>query len=164
MQAARHHVVHQVVARRDGIEDRAHGGGLFRPAHPAKAEIGQVFHADTHERANGRLYLESELALPIELNNTDKIALAREFAQREANIDGRLLPYTFAVHNIDTGNPHVHIMLNERVNDGLPRSPEVWFKRATPNKDPNTVGAVKVTALQHPIGRAGSIAWRRVLR
>jgi hypothetical protein len=52
--------------------------------------------ADLYERANGRLYVSADFALPRELSSEDQIALAHEFAQ-ELTKDGSL-PYTLAVH------------------------------------------------------------------
>lgn len=101
--------------------------------------------ADEHERANGRLYMEVEVALPRELDQQKQIELAREFAQeltRESN-----LPYTMAVHEGRGGdgqgdNPHAHIMISERQNDGVERDREGWFKRAN-REEPERGGAPK---------------------
>jgi MobA/MobL family len=89
--------------------------------------------ADLFERANGRLYLSADFALPRGLEPEDQIALAHSFAQ-ELTADERL-PYTLAVHaGHDAGgrehNPHAHLMISERRNDGVERSREQWFRRA----------------------------------
>src|SRR5262245_17412028 len=52
--------------------------------------------ADLHERANGRLYVSADFALPRDLSEEDQAALARAFAQ-ELTAEQRL-PYTLAVH------------------------------------------------------------------
>jgi hypothetical protein len=58
------------------------------------------------------------------------------------------LPYSFAVHKgRDGANPHCHLLISERVNDGHIREPDQWFKRAA--KDPLKGGAKKTTEL-HP--------------
>ena len=50
--------------------------------------------ADAGERANGRLYREVEFALPRELNERERVAVASSFAK---NLTGEeRLPYTLA--------------------------------------------------------------------
>ncbi len=101
--------------------------------------------ADEYERANGRLYMEVEVALPRELEQERQIELAREFAQeltRESN-----LPYTMAVHegrgkDGQGDNPHAHMMISERQNDGHNRDRDQWFKRAN-TLEPEHGGAPK---------------------
>ncbi len=101
--------------------------------------------ADEYERANGRLYMEVEVALPRELEQEQQIELAREFA-RDLTEDGNL-PYTMAVHegrgkDGQGDNPHAHMMISERQNDGYERDRDTWFKRA--NRDePEHGGAPK---------------------
>ena len=86
--------------------------------------------ADAHERANGRLFREVEFALPRELNEGEQIELAREFARRLTGADnGERLPYTLAVHRGKGENPHAHLMISERANDGIERDAAQWFRR-----------------------------------
>lgn len=86
---------------------------------------------DFHERVNGRLFKELEFALPIELSDDQRIALAREFAQSvTSGVDGGNLPYALAIHRGRGRNPHCHLLISERVNDGNSRSADTWFKRA----------------------------------
>jgi len=108
--------------------------------------------ADRHERANGRLYVELEFALPLELSHEQRISLAEIFAIERATLpDGSKLPYTWAIHAGGGTNPHVHLMLSERVNDGVERGSELWFKRAAVKGKPaETGGARKTDALAHP--------------
>ena len=101
--------------------------------------------ADLHERVNGRLFREVEFALPRELNEGDQVELAREFAAKLANADGERLPYTLAVHRGKGENPHAHLMISERANDGIERSREQWFKRYNA-KAPEKGGARKSMA------------------
>ena len=61
--------------------------------------------------------------------------------------EGERLPYTLAVHRGDGENPHAHLMFSERVNDGIERSREKWFRR-TNRKEPEKGGA--------RVSRAGS--------
>jgi hypothetical protein len=101
--------------------------------------------ADLFERANGRLYLSADFALPRDLEPEDQIALAHAFAQ-ELTADERL-PYTLAVHAGHDAdgrehNPHAHLMVSERRNDGVERSREQWFRRAN-SAHPDRGGASK---------------------
>jgi hypothetical protein len=100
--------------------------------------------ADQYERSNGRLYKEIEFALPVELNPEEMKKAAQDFAEYLTGKER--LPYTFAIHINDPGNPHCHLMISERANDGIERSPEVWFSRAN-SKAPEKGGAKKTTSL-----------------
>lgn len=89
--------------------------------------------ADRHERANGSTYLEFVVALPNELTSDQNSELLREFVAAEAL--GK--PYEFAIHcpqasigNVD--QPHAHVMINNRIPDGINRTPEQHFRRANP--------------------------------
>jgi hypothetical protein len=90
--------------------------------------------ADQHERANGRLYQQVEIALPRELLPEQQIELARNFALELAATRDGFLPYTLVVHSghrsSGNKNPHAHILLSERVADGHDRTPDTWFRRA----------------------------------
>ena len=82
--------------------------------------------ADLYERANGRLYVSADFALPRDLSAEDQIALARDFAQELTKDEA--LPYTLAIHagrdaDGNEHNPHAHLMISERKNDGIERSP-----------------------------------------
>jgi hypothetical protein len=105
--------------------------------------------ADLHERANGRLYVGADFALPRDLSTQDQVALAHEFAQQLTRDES--LPYTLAIHagrdaDGNEHNPHAHLMVSERKNDGIDRSPEQWFSRANPT-DPTKGVAEKSRAL-----------------
>ena len=105
--------------------------------------------ADLYERANGRLYVSADFALPRDLSSEDQIALAREFTQELTR--GERLPYTLAIHSGrdadgNEHNPHAHLMISERKNDGIERSPDQWFSRANP-ADPSRGGAEKTRAI-----------------
>ena len=84
--------------------------------------------ADDHERANGRLFKEVEFSLPRELPLDEQRELAEAFAQHLTAAEQ--LPYTLAIHAGKGSNPHCHLMISERINDGHARTPETWFKRA----------------------------------
>ena len=101
--------------------------------------------ADLYERANGRLYVSADFALPRGLDQDDQIALARSFAHELT--DSEQLPYTLAIHagrdaNGDEHNPHAHVMISERQNDGIDRDRAQWFRRAN-TAHPDRGGAPK---------------------
>ena len=98
--------------------------------------------ADEHERANGSLFREITFALPKELNEGQRRELASGFAAGVT--EGERLPYTLAVHRggPDGENPHAHLMISERANDGIERSREQWFRRYNA-KAPEKGGAKK---------------------
>lgn len=103
--------------------------------------------ADAHERANGRLFKQLEFALPKELSPGQLTALAASFCREMAQTKDGPLPYSFAVHKgHDKENPHCHLMISERVSDGVSREPGLWFKRAA--KDPAKGGAKKTNELR----------------
>jgi hypothetical protein len=108
--------------------------------------------ADDFERANGRLYVAADFALPRDLSAEDQIELAREFA-RELT-EKEQLPYTLAIHaGLDehghSHNPHAHLMFSERRNDGIDRSRDQWFRRAN-SEHPERGGAPKSRTFHGP--------------
>lgn len=101
--------------------------------------------ADLYERANGRLYLSADFALPRGLALDEQIEMAEAFVGELTEEEA--LPYTLAIHagRDEEGqehNPHAHVLISERMNDGIPRAREQWFRRA--NRDePARGGAPK---------------------
>ena len=132
----------------DEVEHVEHGN---MPSWAAGDERDYWRAADAGERANGRLFVEVQIALPNELDRTQQRDLARAFARQLT--EGERLPYTVAVHRGESkdpskpDNPHAHIVLSERSNDRVPRTAETWFRRAN-RKDPERGGARKVSHLQ----------------
>ena len=128
--------------------------------------------ADRFERANGTVYREIEFALPKELADAENIALARAFAERLADVPGGKTPYTFAIHRSEKKPMllHCHLMLSDKVNDGIDRDPALWFKRAAAspkNKnpvDPAQGGAPKTQARigQEWLGEVVRPLWARL--
>jgi len=106
--------------------------------------------ADRYERANGRLYQQVKIGLPVELSGEQQVALARAFAAELAETGDGSLPYTLVVHRGKGRNPHAHVLLSERVADGHERSPERWFRRAAVvgRQAPEAGGARKTAAFQ----------------
>lgn len=99
--------------------------------------------ADGHERENGTVYREQIISLPRELNFKQRIELIEFWITQEI---GTNHAYQYAIHNppaLDGGEqPHVHLMYSERLNDGLDRSPDTYFKRYN-SKHPERGGARK---------------------
>ena len=100
--------------------------------------------ADRHERANGRVYREVQFALPKELSESDQRALATRFAQDLTGAER--LPYTLSVHRGSGRNPHAHLVISERANDGIERPASQWFKRYNA-QDQEAGGARKSRAM-----------------
>ena len=103
--------------------------------------------ADSHERSNGRLFRSLTAALPNSLDLAGRLELARSFA---FHVTAGQMPYTLAVHAglskeaRAADNPHLHLVFSERVNDGVERAAEQWFRRAAPaGRDPASGGARK---------------------
>lgn len=118
--------------------------------------------ADTFERANGCTYREIEIALPRELTPTQRLELVRDFIQQEI---GDRHAYQFAIHNpraaIEGGEqPHAHIMFSERLNDGIERDPQQYFKRAN-TKSPERGGAKKARFGETPTERKAYLIAQR---
>lgn len=115
----------------------------------SKDQPGEYWRAaDVYERANARLCKRVEFALPRELDTEAQKQLVSSFAKQLADTKDGPLPYSYAIHKgHGQGNPHCHLMISERVNDGQPRSREDWFKRASP-VDPANGGARKTEALK----------------
>lgn len=111
------------------------------PAWAAASPLEYWRAADDFERANGVLFREVELALPVELNLPQKIQLAKKFAAETA--EGQM-PYTMGLHRGKEHNPHLHLVMSERYNDGHRRTPETWFRRAaSAGNSPESGGARK---------------------
>lgn len=112
--------------------------------------------ADRYERANGRLFTQVEFALPVELTAAEQNRLAHDFAEKlTAELS---LPYSLAVHKgrydhsgqaLPDGhaNPHCHLLISERMNDGIDRPAAQWFRR-TDRRNPARGGATKTEILK----------------
>lgn len=103
--------------------------------------------ADEHERANGAVYREIEVALPRELTADQRAELVHDFVRQEVGKDHA---YTWAIHTpkakLEGGEqPHAHIMYSERVQDGIERDPAQYFKRYNA-KNPEKGGCRKDSA------------------
>ena len=101
--------------------------------------------SDRYERENGNSYREFELALPRELERGHQIALMQRFIEQEL---GNRHAYQWALHVEEARDggeqPHVHLMFSDRINDGIERGPEQYFKRAN-RKNPEKGGCLKLS-------------------
>lgn len=99
--------------------------------------------AERHERSNGAVYREHEIALPIEMTYEQLIELAERLARELV----RYKPYQYAIH-VSKGklggimNPHMHLMYSDRVQDGIERPAAQTFSRFNP-KHPENGGCRK---------------------
>ncbi len=106
--------------------------------------------AETYERANGIAFEEWKIALPQELSHGQNMGLTRDLVEA---IAGDRLPITYAFHCPQTldahhEQPHLHLLISARQNDGIPRSPAQHFTRY--NRDhPARGGAQKDDAFWH---------------
>lgn len=87
--------------------------------------------SDQYERQNGSSYREIEIALPRELSPEQRKDLVKDFVEQEL---GQRHAYSWAIHtpkaSIEGGEqPHAHIMYSERIQDGIERGPDQFFKR-----------------------------------
>ena len=121
--------------------------------------------ADEYERSNGRLFTQVLFAIPNELSDEDALLLAYHIAEA---MTGNGAPYALAVHrggveiaDVETvpaalleadeerlppHNRHGHLMICERIDDGLERTAKEWFRRAN-RKEPALGGAAKDRAM-----------------
>ena len=124
--------------------------------------------ADEYERSNGRLFTQVLFAIPNELSDRDALLLAHHYAEA---VTENGAPYAWAVHRggvevpdgetadaappeADTApeaadeedlpphNRHGHLVICERIDDGLERTAREWFRRAN-RKEPALGGAAK---------------------
>ena len=147
---------------REKDSDLEHKESGNMPAWAAHKPSGFWEAADTFERANGCTYREIEIALPRELKPEQRLELVRDFVRQEI---GDRHAYQFAIHNPKAAiaggeQPHAHIMFSERMNDGIDRDPQQYFKRANA-KEPERGGAKKVRFGETPTERKEHLVAQR---
>ena len=102
--------------------------------------------ADTFERANAKVYIEYEIALPNEFTPEQRKTLIETFLDK--HIVPQQYPHSYAIHNVKSrlsgeDQPHCHIMFSLKADDSIERTAEQYFKRYNP-KDPSKGGAKKI--------------------
>ena len=137
---------HRYIDRQTGIEKRdlvAHGVDHL----PTWARDGAHFWAmaDQHERHGYIVGRQLEIALPRELSDEGRLALADDL--RSTLVPG--LAHSWAIHNPPARDqsgemPHLHVLYSPRRDDGVVRTAERWFQTAAAHdKDPTLGGARK---------------------
>ena len=116
--------------------------------------------AETYERANGIAFEEWKIALPQELSHRENMALTRDLIRA---IAGDELPITSAFHAPRTlddraQQPHLHLLISSRRNDGLSRTAPQYFRRYNP-QHPERGGARKAERLR----QLGAVKAHRVV-
>lgn len=71
---------------------------------------------EIEKRKDARLAKEIEVAIPVELSKSQKVSLVEEFVSSECVAMGMIADINF--HDLDSHNPHAHIMLTTRQIDG----------------------------------------------
>ena len=81
-------------------------------------------------RKDAQLAREMEIALPIELNKDEQVALVRAFAQRAFVSKGMVVD--LALHRDNPENPHAHLLLTTRelTQEGFGHKRRDWNERA----------------------------------
>jgi hypothetical protein len=133
----------------DEIVFKGHGNmPKWAKADPQKDPQHYWDACDKYERSNGRLAQTFIVAMPRELTDEQRVELAGKFSADLAKDDsGHRLPFSWAIHQDgDNHNPHLHLMISERINDGINRNASSWFKRAHPS-EPKNGGARKTQDL-----------------
>ena len=102
--------------------------------------------ADTFERANAKVYMEYEIALPNKFTSEQRKTLIETFLDK--HIVPQQYPHSYAIHNVKSRlsgeeQPHCHLMFSLKADDGIERSAEQYFKRYNP-QDPGKGGAKKI--------------------
>lgn len=106
-------------------------------------DAGEFWSAgDEFERKNGSVYREHLLSLPRELTHQQNIKLIDEWIEKHLKHHS----YTYAYHETVARDgriqPHCHLMFSERVDDGIERTKEQYFKRYN-SKNPSAGGVKK---------------------
>ena len=102
--------------------------------------------ADSFERANAKVYMEYEIALPNEFTPDQRKMLVKTFLDN--HIVPQQYPHSYAIHNVKSRlsgeeQPHCHLMFSLKADDGIERTAEQYFKRYNP-KEPSKGGAKKI--------------------
>lgn len=99
--------------------------------------------ADDFERVNGSTYREHIISLPRELSKEQNLKFVHDWINQEF---GDKYAYSLSYHQAKASDgdiqPHIHLMFCERINDGIERTAEQYFKRYN-SKNPHKGGAKK---------------------
>jgi hypothetical protein len=145
---------------REGREDLVYERSRNLPAWAEHNPHTYFRAAEQYERKNGVAFEEWKVTLPHELSHRQNLALTRDLVE---TIAGNRLPITYAFHDPPTlsgsrQQPHLHLLISARQNDGHARTPAQHFRRYNPTH-PERGGARKDDAFRHK----GAIKAHRVL-
>jgi len=106
--------------------------------------------ADKFERTNGSAYREFEIALPNELTTEQQLEIVETLIKDHVGKK----PFQYALHcpSASIGSvaqPHLHLMMSDRLDDGMERSTEQFFKRYN-TKYPERGGCKKDSGGKEP--------------
>lgn len=109
------------------------GSAILAPSHAPtwaadRAELwNRVEGSET--RKNSQLAREFDMAIPVELNEHDRIELVRDFVQNQFVDRGIVADVAF--HDFDSHNPHCHVMLTTReiTSEGFGAKNRKWNDR-----------------------------------
>lgn len=98
--------------------------------------------SDEFERKNGSVYREHLLSLPRELTRNQNIQLINDWIDQHIKHQPLTLAYHETIARDGNIQPHCHLMFCERIDDGIERTKEQFFKRYN-SKNPAKGGAKK---------------------
>ena len=131
-------------------EDLVYTNSRNLPAWAAGHPVIYFRAAEQYERANGNAFEEWKITLPQELSPRQNMDLMRDLVD---TIAGDRLPITYAFHcpaTLDASQtqPHLHLLISGRQQDGMARPPAQHFKQYQ-RAHPERGGAPKDPALNH---------------
>jgi hypothetical protein len=115
--------------------------------------------ADLFERERAVLYREIEVALPRGIPSKHRLATVKLMAEKMAVTRDGSHPYTLALHSgKDAENWSCHILVSERVNDGIARDPATWFSRVATilRKKSESESSFQQRSKELDLGRGGA--------
>jgi hypothetical protein len=152
----RNHATRQLRYLREGREDLVEEGTRNLPGWAESPhtyfQAAERFERQSpnNDQRRGVAFEEWKISLPQEFSQEQNLALTRDLLD---TIAGDRLPCTYAFHQpttMDTTKkqPHLHLLISARMQDGISRSAEQHFKRW--NKDhPERGGAPKDAMMNH---------------
>jgi hypothetical protein len=153
---AREDIAHTTQHQRYLVREGREGSDLVACGHgglPSWANDARDFWlaADRYERKNGTVARTYQVSIPRELSPAGRLEVAEDI--RRAFF--ARYPHTWAVHcptaKDGMDNPHVHVVMSERRDDGIERTPKAYFARAaSAEQDPARHGAKKDRSWQGP--------------
>ena len=154
-------VAHSVYISRGAREDLIYTSHRNLPEWAADSPKLFWRMANAHERANGAVYREHEIALPNELTREQLIEIAERLVRELVGTK----PFQFAIHGPDgklggIPNPHIHLMYSDRVPDGIERSPKQMFSRFNSQR-PETGGCRKDSGGKSPLELRSAVVFAR---